>query len=59
MIYMWMEIVCLLLMLICLMNFVDRWRKIGDEKHTDIPRLTDERHTPQGLYYHEMEVQLL
>ena len=33
-------------------EFVDRWRKIGDEKHTDIPRLTDERHTPQGLYYH-------
>lgn len=33
-------------------EFVDRWRKPGDEKYTDIPRLTDERHTPQGLYYH-------
>lgn len=33
-------------------EFVDRWRKPGDEKHTDIPRLTDERLTPPGLYYH-------
>lgn len=33
-------------------EFVDRWRKPGDEKHTDIPKLTDERLTPPGLYYH-------
>ncbi len=33
-------------------EFVDRWRKAGDEKYTDIPRLTDKRYTPQGLYYH-------
>lgn len=33
-------------------EFVTRWRKPGDEKHTDIPRLTDERLTPPGLYYH-------
>ena len=31
-------------------EFVNRWRKPGDEKHTNIPKLTDESTYPQGIF---------
>ena len=31
-------------------DFVNRWRKPGDEKHTNIPALTDEYYSVRGEY---------
>ena len=31
-------------------DFVNRWRKPGDENHTDIPALTDEYYSVGGMY---------